>query len=190
MLLVRHGPTNWSDQGRHTGRTDVRLNAEGRRQADSLAQRLAGLAGTATVVTSPLARAAETCALAGLAAGAETDQDLAEWDYGAYEGRTTPEIRAERPGWSLWTDGVPDGETLAQVAARADRVIARARERGGLTVCFGHGHTLRVLGARWADLDPAQGRRLALYPAHVSRLGWEREVAVLSCWNEAPGPPR
>jgi broad specificity phosphatase PhoE len=186
LVLVRHGQTEWSETGQHTSRTDIPLTEKGGEQAAALAARLApwqfGL-----VLSSPRRRALDTCALAGFGDRAEVTDDAAEWDYGRYEGRTTAEIRAEAPGWTLWHDGVPDGELAEQVAARADRLIARALsadEDAGDVAVFSHGHFLRVLAARWLGLDPAAGRFLALDPASISVLGWEREQAVVDRWNE------
>ena len=184
-VLVRHGETAWTVTGQHTSRTDVSLPEAGRRQAERLAPRLAGRQ-FAVVLTSPLQRAAETCRLAGFGEVAELCDDCREWEYGEYEGRTTTDIRTEVPGWSLWRDGVPGGETAAQVAARADRVIERLRGAAGDGLVFSHGHFQRVLAARWLDLGPEQGRLFALSPASISVLGWEREEAVLTLWNEAP----
>lgn len=135
------------------------------------------------VLTSPLRRATETCRLAGFAARAEDCEDLVEWDYGAYEGRTSAEIREHAPGWTLWAGGVPAGERAAQVGRRADRVLARARAAQGDAVLFAHGHVLRVLAARWLGLPPAGGRLLALDAGAVSQLGWEREAPVVVRWN-------
>jgi probable phosphoglycerate mutase len=139
----------------------------------------------ALALTSPLSRAAETCGLAGMGEGEPCD-DLLEWDYGAYEGRTTDDIRAERPGWLLWRDGVPDGEQPPDVSGRADRLIDKLRRVPGDVICFSHGHILRMLAARWVGLGPDGGSRLALDPATISTLGHEREVSVLRSWNEAP----
>ena len=185
MLLVRHGATAWSESARHTGRTDVPLLPDGRRQAASLARLLAPMP-VHRVLSSPLQRAVETCRLVGLGDRAEIDPDLAEWDYGEYEGLTTAEIRARRPGWSLWNDGVPGGEHPTDVGRRADRVIGRARSAGGTTACFAHGHLLRVLAARWVGLPPIGGRLWALGPGAMSLLGWERETPVIETWNRAP----
>ena len=182
-MLVRHGETDWSRAGRHTGRTDVPLNERGRAEARALAGMLAGRR-FALVLTSPSSRAVETCRLAGLGGRALVRDALAEWDYGDYEGRTTAEIRSERPGWSLWTDGVPDGETVADVAARADSVLAELETAAGDVAVFAHGHLLRVLAARWLDLAPGAGRLLALDPATISVLGHEHEWRVLRAWNE------
>ena len=186
LLVVRHGETEWSRIGRHTGPTDVPLLERGREQARGLAGPL-GAMEFSLVLTSPLSRAAETCALAGFADRAESTADLLEWDYGDYEGRTLDGIRAERPGWTLWGDGVPAGETAAEVGRRADRVIERARQEGGDTLCFAHGHVLRVLASRWIGLPPMGGRMLILDPCAVGVLGWEREVPVIARWNE-PSP--
>jgi broad specificity phosphatase PhoE len=182
VVVVRHGETEWSRAGRHTGRTDVPLTEDGRRAAARLAPLLASRS-FARVLTSPLVRARETCELAGLAASAQVDDDLVEWDYGEYEGRTTAAIRAERPGWSLWSDGAPGGEDAAAVGLRVDRVIARLRAVSGDAAVFAHAHVLRVLAARWVDLDPTDGARFALDPARPSTLGYERETAVIREWN-------
>jgi probable phosphoglycerate mutase len=189
LFVVRHGETEWSRAGRHTGRTDVPLVAEGRAQAAAVGGLLAGV-GFALVLTSPLVRAASTAALAGFGAAEPTD-DLAEWDYGDFEGLTTEEIRAARPGWTLWTDGVVGGETAGEVGRRADRVIERARAADGDTLAFSHGHLLRVLAARWVGLPAAGGRLHALGPGSLSVLGWEREAPVVERWNQpAPATPR
>jgi len=183
VVLVRHGETEWSASGRHTSRTDVPLIETGRSQAVSIGGRLAGRA-FGLVLTSPRARSIETCALAGFAERATADEDLREWDYGDYEGRTTPEIRAGRPGWSLWVDGCPGGETAEDVAARADRVIGRCRGARGEALLFGHGHMLRVFAARWLGAAPRAGAGLLLSTGAVCVLGWEREVPVLALWND------
>jgi probable phosphoglycerate mutase len=190
LVLVRHGQTAWSRTGRHTGTTDVPLEAAGRRQADLLGRRLAGHE-FAQVLVSPLGRAAQTCALAGFGAGAVVGADLREWDYGAYEGRTTEEIRAERPGWSIWRDGVIDGETLADVATRAARLVASVRSRPtpGDVLAFGHAHILRVVAACWTGLDPAHGAHFVLDAASISVLGYERETPVVLRWNDTAGEP-
>lgn len=187
MFLVRHGQTEWSRTGRHTGRTDVPLEPEGRAEAKAAGALLAGRRFS-LVLTSPLERALETCRLAGFGDAAETCPDLLEWDYGEYEGRTSEDIRVERPGWTIWTGGTPGGESAADVGRRVDRVVALARASGGDTLCFAHGHVLRVLAARWTGLPPAGGRLLALNAGAVSVLGWERETPVVVRWNEQ-GPP-
>jgi probable phosphoglycerate mutase len=181
MVLLRHGATEWSLSGQHTGRTDIPLLEVGREQARGAGELLRDMK-FALVLTSPLRRARETCALAGF--DGEPDPDLLEWDYGAYEGLTTAEIQAERPGWSLWTDGVIGGEGGADVGRRVDRVIQRARLVEGDTLCVAHGHVLRVLAARWLGLPPAGGRLFALGTGTVSILGWERDTPVVSLWNE------
>ena len=155
----------------------------GRRHAESLGPRLAGRE-FARVLTSPLSRAAETCRLAGLGGVAEARDDLVEWDYGDYEGRTTPDIRAERPDWYLWRDGCPSGESPADVESRVESVIAELRALDGDAAVFAHGHVLRALAARWIDEPPLAGGRLALSTGAVCALGWERETAVITLWND------
>jgi probable phosphoglycerate mutase len=184
MWLARHGETDWSAAGRHTGRTDLPLNDNGRRAARQLGETLAGQRFD-LVLTSPLQRARETCELAGFGASAQVDADLREWDYGDYEGLTTEQIREDRPGWTVFADGCPGGEGPADVGQRADLVIERVRELGGRVIVFGHGHSLRVLAARWVDLEPGDGARLMLATATISELGWERETPVVSRWNSA-----
>jgi broad specificity phosphatase PhoE len=181
-LLVRHGETEWSRSGRHSGRTELDLLAEGEAQARALAPRMEPFR-SATVLTSPLRRARRTCDLIGLGPDAVVEPDLSEWDYGSYDGRTTKEIRAERPGWNLFDDGTPDGEGAIEVGRRVDRVIARIRAAPGDVVCVAHAHVLRVLGARWIGLEPAGGRHFLLAPCSVSELGWEREEPVIATWN-------
>ncbi len=183
LWLVRHGETEWARLGRHTGHTDIDLTEAGRADARALGPRLAGLPFNA-ILSSPLARALETARLAGYADRVTLNPDLREWDYGADEGRTTPEIRLERPGWTIWTHGVRGGESIEAVAERVDRVIARARSLDGDTLCFAHGHVLRVLTARWLGLEPSAGALFALGTATISILGWERETPVISRWND------
>jgi probable phosphoglycerate mutase len=185
LVLARHGETEWSINGRHTGRTDLPLTDRGRQLAELLAPALAGRR-FALVLTSPLQRAVETCRLAGLGELAEARDDLREWDYGEYEGLTTAAIREARPGWSLWRDGCPGGESAADVGARADRVIAEARSADGDAAVFGHGHMLRVLAARWLGLPASNGALFALGTGTLSTLGYEREAPVMLRWNEAP----
>jgi broad specificity phosphatase PhoE len=180
VVLVRHGETEWSASGRHTGRTDIPLTDRGRAQAGALGAALAGRR-FARVLTSPLSRAAETCRLAGL--GGMVDEDLREWDYGDHEGRTTPQIRQEDPGWTVWRGPVPGGEGLGEVAARADRVIERIVAAGGDVAVFSHGHFLRVLGARWIGLPPTSGGSFRLDTGTLSVLGWERETPAFVRWN-------
>jgi broad specificity phosphatase PhoE len=183
VVLVRHGETEWSRDGKHTGRTDIPLTERGRQEAQAVGAELRGRR-FALVLTSPLSRAAETCRLAGLGELAQQREELMEWDYGAFEGRKTIDIRKERPGWTLWRDGVPEGETIAQVQARVDRVIAELRSVAGDAAVFAHGHLLRVLAARWLGLEPAAGRLFAVDPATISILGYERETPVIRMWNQ------
>jgi probable phosphoglycerate mutase len=183
VALVRHGETEWSRAGRHTGRTDVPLTEQGRRQAEAVGAAL-GDRDFALVLTSPLGRALETCRLAGFGDRAQPRDELMEWDYGAYEGRTTSEIREERPGWTLWRDGVREGETIEQVGQRVDRVLEQIRSLEGDALLFAHGHVLRVLTARWLELEPDAGRLFALDPATLSTLGYERETPVIQLWNQ------
>ncbi len=183
LILARHGETEWSRSGQHTGRTDLPLTEAGERHATRLAERLRGRE-FALVATSPLRRARRTCELAGFGTGAEVLDDLRELEYGRYEGRTTAEIREERAGWDIWRDGTPDGESLEDAGARADRVIARALDAGGDVAFFAHGHILRVIGARWLALAPEAGGGLALGTAALCDLGFERERRVLWLWND------
>ncbi len=187
IVLVRHGETAWSSAGRHTGRTDIPLTDAGRTQARAAAA-LARALAPARVRTSPLGRARETCDLLGLGLEPLVDPDLAEWDYGDYEGITTAEIRETVPGWTVWSAPCPAGETADQVAARADRVVAACRADPGLTLLVAHGHILRVLAARWLGLGPEAGRLFRLDTATVSVLGWERENPVVLSWNLRAGP--
>jgi probable phosphoglycerate mutase len=189
VFLVRHGETEWSSTGKHTGRTDVPLTDHGRAQALALRAKL-GDRTFARVLTSPLSRAHETCRLIGLADGAEIEPDLREWDYGVYEGRRTVDVRESIARWTVWTHPIEGGEALGDVGARADRVIARVGDADGDVALFGHGHQLRILAARWIGLEPAAGRLFALATATVSVLGWERETRVLESWNEACAVPR
>jgi broad specificity phosphatase PhoE len=181
VWLARHGQTEWSRSGRHTSTTDLPLLPDGEEAARTLADRLAGQRFD-RVVTSPRIRARRTAELAGYP-DAQVDPDLVEWDYGANEGLTTEQIRERVPGWSLWTDGAPEGESGGDVARRIDRVIGRVREWGGRTLLFGHGHALRVLTARWLGQSAAEGRFYRLDTATVSTLGYERETPVILRWN-------
>jgi broad specificity phosphatase PhoE len=183
IVLVRHGPTEWSVSGRHTGATDVPLTEDGRAAAARLPERLARY-DFALVLSSPLARARDTAELAGLGDRVRIEPDLREYDYGDYEGLTTEEIRERRPGWYLWRDGAPRGETPEQAGERADRAIARALEAGGDVALFAHGHILRTVGARWIELPPAYGGHLALGTAAVCELDLERERRVIRLWND------
>jgi len=193
VWLIRHGETAWSLSGAHTGRTDLPLTEAGRANAVLLGRYLARVRFS-LVLSSPLSRAVDTCRLAGFGDNAQIDENLCEWNYGDYEGRTTPEIRAGRPDWSLWADGVPNGETVEQVGARADAVLARpdvvqAIETGGDVALFAHGHLLRILAARWLGLPPAAGRLLMLGAGSASSLGHERETRVIGRWNLTPWAP-
>ena len=183
VLLVRHGESEWSRSGQHTSRTDLPLLEEGRPGAEALGRRLMGRR-FALVLSSPLTRARETARLAGLDGVVEVADDLRELGYGSYEGRTTAEIRTERPGWDLWRDGSPGGEPLAEAAERMDRVIARAEAAGGDVALFAHGHILRILGARWLGLPPEAAGSLALSTAALCDLGYERERRVIWLWND------
>lgn len=181
--MVRHGETEWSREFRHTGRTDVPLTAEGRRRAADLADVLAGQSFD-RVLCSPLRRARDTCELAGFADGAEVDDDLMEWDYGEYEGATALEIRADRPGWSVWKDGPLGGESLRDLGTRVDRVIADVCDGKSQDVLiFAHGHLLRVLAARWIGLDAVGGSLFVLLPTCFGVLGHERETRTINGWN-------
>lgn len=183
-FLARHGETEWSLSGQHTGLTDKPLTERGEQVARGLGTRLQGLA-FAKVFTSPLQRAARTCALAGFGAVAEIDRDLVEWDYGDFEGLTTREIQLRRPGWSLFRDGCPGGESLADISARADRVVQRARNVSGNVLIFSSGHILRVLAARWLGQDASSGRHFVLGTAALCTLGYEhdRSEPVIRLWN-------
>jgi broad specificity phosphatase PhoE len=182
LTLVRHGATEWSVRGRHTGRTDVELTDEGRRQAARL-EPLLGRVGFDLVLVSPLRRAVETAELAGVGRF-ELDPDLQEWDYGDLEGLTTPQIRDRYPGWSIWRGPWPGGETPTEVAGRADRVIGRALAAGtGRVALVAHGHILRALAARWLAQPAEAGAWMALDTATVSELGWEHGNRVLRRWN-------
>ncbi len=182
VVLVRHGETEWSRSGQHTGTTDLPLLPEGEAQAREVAPRLAGRE-FALVLCSPMQRARRTAELAGFGDRAEADDDLKERNYGVYEGRTTKEIRVERPGWDVWRDDCPGGETLEQLAARADRVIERALAADGDTLLFAHSHLLRELAGRWIGLGPDGGGKLRLGTAALSTLGFERERRVILSWN-------
>lgn len=186
LLVVRHGQTDWAAARRHTGRSDVDLNAEGEARAATLRGHLP-LDGVVAVWSSPLGRARRTAALAGLAVDELVD-DLLEWDYGQAEGRTTAEIREDRPGWTVWDDPLPGAESAADVGVRVDRVVARARGLDGTVVLVAHAHVLRILAVRWLGLPAVAGRHLTLDPAGWGLLGWERETPVLERWNPPPPP--
>ncbi len=182
IVVVRHGETEWSANGRHTSRTDLPLTERGRERARALAETLGGWSFS-LVLCSPLRRARETCELAGFGDVAELCEDLREWDYGEYEGLTTPEIRQRDPNWSLWRDGCPGGESPPEVGARADRVLERLRAAGGDAAAFAHGHILRVVTARRLAMEVAAGARFAFGAGSIGVLGFERETEVLSRWN-------
>ena len=191
VYLARHGETAWTISGQHTGATDLPLTARGEAEATQLAEPLAGLM-FAAVFTSPLQRAVQTCELAGFGPVAEVEPDLVEWNYGIYEGRTSAEIRAERPGWQVFRDGCPGGESPDQIGARADRVIGRVRAIGRGVLLFSSGHFLRVFAARWLGLEPGAGRYFLLDTASLSAVGYEhdRSEPAIRLWNEIPHPVR
>ena len=182
LWLVRHGETEWSVSGKHTGKTDIPLTGAGRERARQIGELLSPHHFD-LVLTSPLQRARETCRLAGYGDVAVLDSDLREWDYGDYEGRTTPEIRSGRLNWSLWNDGVPGGESIGQVAARAQAVIDRIVGTSDKSLLFAHGHILRILTCCWLGLPPDAARLFVLTTASVSTLGYERETRALTRWN-------
>jgi broad specificity phosphatase PhoE len=190
IYLARHGETVWSLTGQHTGLTDLPLTEEGERNAERLGERLRGLS-FARIFTSPLSRALRTCVLAGFGEVAKVDRDLVEWDYGEYEGRRSYEILAERPDWQLFRDGCPGGESPEQVAARADRVVERIRAVPGNVLLFSSGHFLRMLAARWCQVEPIFNARVfMLDTASVSALGYEKNIShpVIRLWNDThPG---
>jgi probable phosphoglycerate mutase len=181
LTLARHGETAWTLSGQHTGRSDIPLTARGERNALSLGKRLRG-ESFAQVLTSPLERARRTCELAGFGGAAEIEPDLAEWDYGAYDGKTSAEIRRERPDWNLFRDGCPGGETVEDVGARADSVIAKVRAISGDVLVFSHAHFLRVLAARWLGLPPTGARFVVLSTASLSVVGYEHSLAEPAVW--------
>ena len=190
LVVIRHASTSWSRSGRHTGRTDIPLDEQGRQAARKLRGRLAAL-DVAAVFSSPLSRALETCQIAGFGARAQLTDDLLEWDYGDYEGLTTSQIWEGRPGWDLFFDGCPNGESAADVGGRVDHFLdqlAIAPTGHGDVVCFAHGHLLRVLAARWLQLEPEEGRRFSLDPARLGSLAYERETRVLAVWNSTAAP--
>lgn len=187
LWLIRHGETEWSLSGQHTSRTDIALTDHGRQRAEELRDYLKGTSFNAVFV-SPMQRARETCQIAGFGSQAIVDNNLKEWDYGVYEGKTTAEIRAEIPNWSVWKDPIVDGESAEQVGTRADQVIARslaAAPSGGKVALFAHAHILRILAARWLGLAATEGSLFSLSTGSVSVLGWERETRVISSWNRS-----
>ena len=182
IWLFRHGETAWSLTGQHTGRTDLLLNNDGRRQGEALGRSLAGRR-FGLVLCSPLARAAETCRLAGYGDAARFIDDLMEWDYGEYEGLRPDDVREKRPGWTIWKDGVPGGETVEQVGERASKVIALANATESDVAVFSHGHLLRILAARWLGLPADAGRYFDLAPASISVLGYHGDASIIRKWN-------
>lgn len=188
LVLARHGETAWSKSGQHTGRTDIPLTDVGREQAAALGAALAGRSFR-RVLSSPLSRASETARLAGFGDEVVIDPDLREWDYGIYEGRRRADIARDDPGWTVWTRPIPEGESLAELGARADRVIAHLLPLGGDILIFSHGHFLRVLGARWIETPPVTASRLELWTATLSELGWEADRRVIEIWNAAARHP-
>lgn len=185
LWLIRHGETDWSVAKRHTGRTDITLTPMGERQAAALGGVLTGRR-FALVLSSPLRRARETCRLAGYGDEATMTDDLLEWDYGIYEGKTTKEIRLEQPEWSIWTASVANGESIEQVRQRAQRVIQRSLAANGDVVLFAHAHILRILAACWLGLPPDAGRLFVLRTASLSVLGFEHDTRVITRWNILP----
>ena len=187
VYLARHGQTAWTISHQHTGRTDLPLTPQGETEATRLGPRLQALT-FAAVLTSPLQRAVRTCELAGFGSAAEVEPDLVEWNYGAYEGRTSADIHAERPDWQLFRDGCPGGESPDQIGARADRVVRRVRAIDGDTLLFSSGHVLRVLAARWLGLDPGAGKYFLLGTGSLSAVGYEhdRSDPVIRFWDEMP----
>lgn len=184
LWLIRHGETEWSLSGQHTSRTDIPLTERGKQRAQKIRDYLRGKSFS-MVLCSPMQRAKETCRIAGFGDVAQIDDDLKEWDYGVYEGRTTKDIQKEVPGWSVWTNAIVGGETMDQVAARANRVIARAEAKGGSVALFAHGHILRILAACWIQSPPVMGSRLALGTGTVSTLGFEHQTQVITMWNRS-----
>ena len=184
IWLVRHGETEWSKSGQHTGRTDIALTTNGERQAKALGRFLAGQK-FALVLASPMTRAQRTARLAGIEQF-EVTEDLHEWNYCIYEGVTTKSVREKQPSWSIWEAPIPQGETVEQVGERARRLIARLERVDGNVACFAHGHILRILGACWMGLPPIYGRNLGLHTATISILGYERETRVIEVWNQSP----
>ena len=185
IYLARHGETAWSRNGRHTGRTDLPLTERGERNAERLRERLSGLT-FAKVLTSPLQRARGTCELAGFGVVAEIDPELVEWNYGDYEGLRTVDIRVKRPDWELFRDGCPNGESPAEIATRADRVVTRVREIKDNVLIFSSGHFLRVLAARWLSLEPLAGKYFMLDTASLSALSYEHDLShpAIQFWND------
>ncbi len=184
LVLARHGETEWSKSGQHTGRTDIPLTELGREQARRLGAALDGRTFS-MVVSSPLVRALDTCQLAGFGDVVAVDPELQEWDYGVYEGRRRVDIARDEPGWTVWSRPIRDGESLVELGDRADRMIAGLLSAGGDVLVFSHGHFLRVLAARWIETPPLTASRLELATATISELGWETDRRVIEAWNEA-----
>ena len=184
LWLIRHGETEWSVSGAHTSRTEIPLTKRGEERASAIREYLHGMEFS-LVLSSPRLRARETCRIAGYGEIAQVDENLSEWDYGIYEGRTTEEIRKTEPDWSVWTGAIPEGESLYQVASRAQRVIDCALEAGRRVALFSHAHVLRILAACWVDLPAKAGRLLSLGTGSVSTLGFEHETRVISTWNRS-----
>jgi probable phosphoglycerate mutase len=190
LFLTRHGDTAWTDSAQRTGRTDIPLNQRGEERARQIGEKLQQYSFT-SVFTSPLQRAARTCALAGFENVAKVDENLLEWDYGRFEGKLTKDILSQRPGWELFRDGCPDGESPADVAGRADRFITRVREYDGDVLAFSSGHIIRMIAARWLGLPPAAGRFFFCRPASVGVLGYEHKNSqepILGLWNHITQP--
>jgi probable phosphoglycerate mutase len=183
IYLIRHGETEWTLSGKHTGRSDIPLTKNGEEQSANIGRYLKGM-GFQKVLTSPLIRAKETCRLAGLFTHALVDEDLREWNYGDYEGITSAEIRAKDPHWTIFTAGAPGGESVADIGARANRVLGTIRSIPGDVAVFSHGHFLRALAARWLEMPPAFGQQLVLSPASLSILGFEKEKPAIITWNQ------
>lgn len=184
LWLIRHGETEWSLSGQHTSRTDIPLTDHGRQRAVEIHDYLKGHEFS-LVLTSPRQRAQETCRIAGFGAIAQVDENLREWDYGIYEGRTTADIRKDQPGWSIWDATPPEGESLDDVATRCQKLIDRSLAAGGKVALFSHAHLLRILAATWVGLRPRAGSAFALGTGSVSRLGFERETRVIETWNRS-----
>jgi probable phosphoglycerate mutase len=184
IFLVRHGETEWSKSGQHTGRTNIALTANGERQAKSLGKLLAGKK-FALILASPMGRAQATARLAGINEF-EVTEDLHEWNYGIYEGLTTKSVREKQPDWTIWETPIPQGEAVEEVGVRCRRLIERFEKVNGNVACFAHGHILRILGACWMGLPPIHGRNLGLHTATLSILGYERETRVIEVWNQSP----
>ncbi len=183
IYLIRHGETEWTLNGRHTGLTDIPLTKNGEMQAELLGMRLKGHAFE-TILTSPLQRAANSCEIAGFLKKARLDSDLLEWNYGEFEGLKTEEIHKKMPHWNIFSNGAPGGESIADVNARTNRVLTKIQSLHGDVALFSHGHFLRALAARWLQLTAQEGRLFALYPASLSILGFERDAHVLTLWND------